>query len=259
MTETSKDSKKADKEMEIPNKNLQAILENPRFGEQIIVQGIDASQIAIGDIFEIEGGLSPLKVEITCPRLCCAWVDKRQGSPFGLAGVKRFCNKNGLGGFFARVLVAGELRDEMAFVRTSHPHPKWTLAYISEALYGEGPKTYLMASWAHWQRSKEELKELCKLEQLGLYEWKEEAEYILQHWKRYRPKTKRKTLPKKLTMMDRIRPLATKMRLDTIFESDVKQLSKISPQLLLQVVVALIAFFMAIHMFSAAFETPNVA
>ena len=143
---------------------------------------IYASQIAIGDIFEIEGGLSPLKVEITCPRLCCAWVDKRQGSPFGLAGVNIFCNKNRLGGFFAWVLVAGELRDEMGFVpylASASKGSGWTLACMSEALYGEGPKTYLMSSWAHWQCSKEELKELCKVEQLGRYEWKEEAECIL--------------------------------------------------------------------------------
>jgi MOSC domain-containing protein YiiM len=252
-SESPEDSKEADDDRE----NLQAILENPRFGEQIIVQGMNASQIAVGDVFEIEGGLSPLKLEITSPRLCCAWVDKRQGSPFGLAGVKRFCNKNGLGGFFARVLVAGELRDEMKFVRTSHPHPKWTLAYISEALYGEGPKTYLMAGWAHWQRSKQELKELCEVEQLGLYEWKEEAEYILKHWRRYRPDSKKNKKPKKLTMADRIRPFATKMRLDTIFGSDVNQFSNVSPQLLLQIVVALIACFAAMHMVSAALKTPD--
>jgi len=244
-------------DMEIPSKNLQSILENPRFGEQIIVQGIDASQIAIGDIFEIEGGLSPLKVEITCPRLCCAWVDKRNGSPFGLAGVKRFCNKSGLGGFFARVLVAGDLRDEMKFVRTAHPHPKWTLAYISEALYGEGPKTYLMAGWAHWQRSKEELKELCKVEQLGEYEWKEEAEYILKKWKEYRPEDKKPA--KATTVVDRIR---NKMRLETIFETEVvdcKFVPSLSEGLIIQLLVVLIACFLAMSMFSATYKTPTLA
>ena len=249
--------------------DLKDILENPRFGEQIIVQGIDAQQIAIGDIFEIEGGLSPLKIEITCPRLCCAWVDKRNGSPFGSAGVKRFCNKNGLGGFFGRVLVAGELRDEMKFVRTAHPHPKWTLAYISYALYGEGPKTYLMAGWAHWQRSKEELKELCDIKQLGIYEWKEEAEYILKHWNSYRPEDKKsKEAAAKATLMGRI-------ELDTIFESkavvNLQQyyallakmvecnLSQAVPQrYLLKILAALVAFIIFKFMLSAAHKTLNV-
>lgn len=249
-------------DMEIPSKNLQAILENPRFGEQIIVQGIDASQIAIGDVFEIEGGLSPLKLEITSPRLCCAWVDKRNGSPFGLAGVKRFCNKNGLGGFFARVLVAGELRDEMKFVRTAHPHPKWTLAYISEALYGEGPKSYLMAGWAHWQRSKEELKELCELKQLGLYEWQEEAEYILKHWDSYRPEEKKARELARKSMMGRVRPVLNKIRLDTILESSGAncKLGGVLPQgLLVQILVVLIACFMSMFALTAAYKTPSLA
>ena len=249
-------------DMEVPSKNLQAILENPRFGEQIIVQGIDASQIAIGDIFEIEGGLSPLKLEITSPRLCCAWVDKRNGSPFGLAGVKRFCNRNGLGGFFARVLVAGELRDEMKFVRTAHPHPKWTLAYISEALYGEGPKSYLMAGWAHWQRSKEELKELCALRQLGLYEWQEEAEYILKHWDSYRPEEKKARKKAQKSVMGRIGPALNKIRLDTIFESkgaDCKLLEVIPQGFLVQLLVALIACFITMFVFSAAYKMPSLA
>jgi len=261
---TSDDKEVSPADMEIPSKNLLDILEKPRFGEQIIVQGIDASQIAIGDIFEIEGGLSPLKVEITCPRLCCAWVDKRNGSPFGLAGVKRFCNKSGLGGFFARVLVAGELRDEMKFIRTKHPHPKWTLAYISGALYAEGPKTYLMAGWAHWQRSKEELKELCEIEQLGLYEWKEEAEYILKYWHKYRPEDKKAKKKKKSrnTVMGRIRPVLNKMRLDTIFEPDTvdcKFANALPQGIVLQLLLVLIACFVAMFMFSSANKTPNLA
>jgi hypothetical protein len=58
-------------------------------------------------------------------------------------------------------------------------------------------------------------------------------------------------------MADRIRPFATKMRLDTIFGSDVNQFSNVSPQLLLQIVVAVIACFAAMHMVSAALKTPD--
>jgi hypothetical protein len=162
-------------------------VDNPLFGEHILVQGCDSSQIAVGDVFEVKGNLSPLKIEVTSPRMCCAWVDKKFGSPFGLSGVKRYCAAHGLGGWFARVLVAGELRDGMKLIRTAHPHPKWTLTYISHALYGEGPKRHLLMGRAYWNRDINELKELGSLEQLGRYEWKEEAEYILDHWKDYPP------------------------------------------------------------------------
>lgn len=164
------------------------ILKNPRFGEQLIVRGVDASQVCIGDIFEVEGGISTLKVEITSPRTVCAWIDKRLSSPFGLKGVKRYCNKTGLGGWFARVLVPGELRHGMKMIRTSCPHPKWTLAYISQALYGEGPPSYMASSWAYWVKDKKELEELCNLKQLGRYEWKDEAEWILNHFEEYQRK-----------------------------------------------------------------------
>mmetsp|Transcript_3440 Transcript_3440/g.6494 ORF Transcript_3440/g.6494 Transcript_3440/m.6494 type:complete len:410 (+) Transcript_3440:121-1350(+) len=161
------------------------ILKNPRFGEQLIVSGVDASQVCIGDIFEAEGGASTLTVEITSPRTVCAWIDKRVSSPFGLKGVKRYCNKRGLGGWFARVLVPGELRHGVKMVRTSCPHPKWNLAYISQSLYGEGPPSYMASSWAYWVGDKKELEELCNLKQLGRYEWKDEAEWILQHFDEY--------------------------------------------------------------------------
>lgn len=161
------------------------ILKNPRFGEQLIVNGVDASKVCIGDIFEVVGGLSTIKLEVSSPRTVCAWVDKRLSSPYGLKGVKRYCNKRGLGGWFARVLNPGELRHGMKLTRTSCPHPKWTLAYISQALYGEGPPSYMASSWAYWVGDKKELEELCNLEQLGRYEWKDEAEWILKNFEKY--------------------------------------------------------------------------
>jgi len=158
---------------------IELILDNPRFGEQVVVQGIAAKDIAIGDIFEVEGGHSPLRVEVSSPRLPCSYVDKRNGSAFGMKGVKRYTMTEGLAGWFTRVLVPGELRDGMHLVRTAHPHPKWTLPEISRALYGEGPKRRQMLGYPYWSRSKEELQELCNLKALGRVEWKDEAKWIL--------------------------------------------------------------------------------
>ena len=158
---------------------IELILDNRRFGEQVIVKGISAKDIAIGDIFEVEVGHSSLKVEVSSPRLPCSYVDKRNGSPFGMKGVKRYTMTEGLAGWFTRVLVPGELRDGMHLVRTAHPQPKWTLPEISRALYGEGPKRRQMLGYPYWNRSKEELQELCNLKALGRVEWKDEAMWIL--------------------------------------------------------------------------------
>lgn len=166
-------------------KLIEHVQNNPCFGEQVIVSGLKACEIAVGDVFEV----GSLKIEITSPRLCCAWVDKKVGSPFGMKGVKRYCNLNGLGGFFARVLEAGELQEGSKLVRTAKPHAKWTLPYISESLYGEGPKSYKASGWAYWVKSKQELAELCAVEPLGRYEWKDEAQYILENLDKY-PKVK---------------------------------------------------------------------
>lgn len=167
------------------------ILRNPRFGEQIIVSGLQASQICIGDIFEVEAGKSTLRLEVTSPRTVCAWVDKRVASPFGLKGIKRYCNKRGLGGWFARVLTSGELRHGMKLIRTSRPHPKWNLQYISFAMLGEGPTMHLASAWPYWVRDQGELEDLINLKELGNYEWKDEATWMLNHFNQYSSRDER--------------------------------------------------------------------
>ena len=147
------------------------ILESPTFGEQIIVQGCDVSQLAVGDIFEVEGGLSTLVVQISGPRLPSYYLDYSHGTPTGMKGMKRHCMTHGLAGWFARVLTYGELRDGMRFVRTKHPNPKWTIPFISKALYGEGDRKDLMMCKAHWVRSKKELIELINIPELMRYQW----------------------------------------------------------------------------------------
>ena len=87
------------------------ILEQPNFGEQLIVEGCDASQLCIGDVFEVssDGGESSLKLEITSPRLPCNYVDRKFESPFGSKGVKRRTLDLAAAGWFCRVLEKGEV------------------------------------------------------------------------------------------------------------------------------------------------------
>jgi MOSC domain-containing protein YiiM len=157
-------------------------MDSPSFGEQVIVKGCDSSQLAIGDVFQVEGGLSPLVVEITSPRKPCSHVNKRHGSSNGMQGMKRHALTHCLAGWFARVLVAGELQDGMKLVRTNHPNPKWTLSYISKALYTQGSQMDLAMCRAHWNGEKSELEELVSLPSLCEYEWKVEARKLLMKW-----------------------------------------------------------------------------
>lgn len=150
-------------------------MSNPTFGEQVIVSGIDTSDLAIGDIFEIEGGHSPLVVEITAPRKPCTWMNRKHGTVNGGKGIQHYSHKRNIAGWFARVLVAGELSEEMKFIRKKHPNPKWTLSYIHLALYGEGDKIETKRNQSSWNRSREELDELIALPQLGEFEWKVEG------------------------------------------------------------------------------------
>jgi len=158
-------------------------MENPTFGEQIIVKGCDGAMsmddLAVGDVFEIEGGLSPLVVEITAPRKPCSYMNSKHGTVMGKKGIQYYSHHNILAGWFARVLVAGELLEGMKFTRRSHPNPKWTLRYTHTALYGEGTRLQSMMNAASWNRDRAELEELVALPQLGEYEWKQEGRRAL--------------------------------------------------------------------------------
>ena len=150
-------------------------METPSFGEQVIVNGCDVSDLAIGDVFEVEGGHSPLIIEITSPRKPCNYINEKHGTRNGTAGIQAYTLPNCLAGWFARVIVGGELRDGMRLTRKIHPNPKWTLPYITKALYGEGNRLESMMHKASWNRDRAELEELISLPQLGEYEWKVEG------------------------------------------------------------------------------------
>ncbi len=154
-------------------------METPTFGEQVIVNGVNTSELAIGDVFEIEGGHSPLVVEITAPRKPCSYINYKHNTACGSEGMQHYTHENNLAGWFARVLVAGELTEGMKFVRKEHPNPKWTLDYVHKALYCEGNRRQLMMRIASWNRDRKELEELIALPQLGEYEWKAEARILL--------------------------------------------------------------------------------
>ena len=100
--------------------SIELILAQPNFGEQIIVEGCDASQLCIGDRFAVvasDSGKSTLELEVTSPRLPCNYVDRKFESPFGSKGVKRHTLDQAAAGWFCRVLKEGEVRGHIYVCR----------------------------------------------------------------------------------------------------------------------------------------------
>lgn len=58
-----------------PSTSEQATSE-ARFGENLVVSGLEQTAICIGDVFESASGV---KLQVTSPRLPCAYIDKRNG------------------------------------------------------------------------------------------------------------------------------------------------------------------------------------
>jgi MOSC domain-containing protein YiiM len=164
--------------------DLQDVLNDVCFGENMIVSGLDSTQICIGDVFAVPNNDSSLKLQVSSPRVPCSHVDIRNGSPYGSNGLRRFTLSHALAGWFVRILEGGKIREGMKLVRIENPHPKWTLEYISRTLYAESDRTRYLMCKAQWARSREELEELCALESLGWFEWKAEAQWLLDRWGR---------------------------------------------------------------------------
>jgi hypothetical protein len=87
--------------------SVELILEQPNFGEQVVIEGCDQSQLCIGDVFEAEG--STLRLQVTTPRFPCNYVDRKFQSPFGVKGVRRHTLNEAAAGWFCRVLKKGSV------------------------------------------------------------------------------------------------------------------------------------------------------
>eukprot|EP00538_Stauroneis_constricta_P006702 CAMPEP_0119552260 /NCGR_PEP_ID=MMETSP1352-20130426/5310_1 /TAXON_ID=265584 /ORGANISM="Stauroneis constricta, Strain CCMP1120" /LENGTH=411 /DNA_ID=CAMNT_0007598463 /DNA_START=121 /DNA_END=1355 /DNA_ORIENTATION=+ len=144
--------------------------DHPTFGEQVIVEGMQSSQICIGDVFEISS--SGLQIQVASPRVSCCNIDKKHKSAFGSQGIRRYSTAEGHAGWFVRVLRGGQLRDGDTLRRIAHPHPKWNLVNISQAMFGEGKAVAALSNKVDWKRSIEELQELISLKELADCEWK---------------------------------------------------------------------------------------
>lgn len=139
------------------------------FGEQLTMKGFDASVVCIGDVFASED--SPLKLQVSGPRLPCGRVDMRHRIgelPSGSTGtVRQFCAASGRAGVFFRVLVPGSVCEGDLFRRVRRGHQEWSVERVSLLCYPTTPVNLTFTG------TKEMLEELCEMESLMVHEWRD--------------------------------------------------------------------------------------
>lgn len=82
------------------------------WGENATVSGpLACTTVCVGDVFHVFGpdGKRSLELEVASPRRPCANVDKRHGKRYNQRGVRAHTARTGLGGWFFRVLVEGDV------------------------------------------------------------------------------------------------------------------------------------------------------
>lgn len=89
--------------------SIELVLDNPMFGEQVIVEGADPSQICIGDVFAATDRSTSLVLQVATPRYPCNYVDRKFESPFGEKGLRRHTLNEASAGWFCRVLEEGNV------------------------------------------------------------------------------------------------------------------------------------------------------
>eukprot|EP00416_Gambierdiscus_australes_P037980 CAMPEP_0171094578 /NCGR_PEP_ID=MMETSP0766_2-20121228/41631_1 /TAXON_ID=439317 /ORGANISM="Gambierdiscus australes, Strain CAWD 149" /LENGTH=394 /DNA_ID=CAMNT_0011553247 /DNA_START=83 /DNA_END=1267 /DNA_ORIENTATION=- len=155
--------------------------ETATFGEQLLMDGIDADSICLGDILESTYG--PLEIQVTCPRLCCFRVDNRYPAipaikRSGAEGtVRHWCSTNGRAGFLCRVLRPGSVSEGDTLKVVKRPHPQYPISYLSSLCYADTPLQIKFAG------TEKQLVELCHLEDLCLLEWRERLIDLRSHQK----------------------------------------------------------------------------
>ena len=196
-----------------PGAGIGAKLHSGGFGENVVIAGLDATTVCVGDRFAVmgpDGEHRGFEAIVTQPRRPCAAVDFAHGKTHRPSGVRDRCATGGLAGFFLRVepvpcstsglaedtdvdadtgvdasdgCVLGEIAVGDKLVLTSRSWPTWTLARVSGALYGGWGgrvpygKWYKSDAWdqADVSLSDEELAELAGMPELADDEWKNEA------------------------------------------------------------------------------------
>jgi len=119
------------------------------FGENLVIEGIDNEQIAVGDRLYI----GDIVLEVTAPRMPCATFAAKMNDP---QFVKRYRNAE-RPGFYCRVLEAGSIEAGMRVVLEAYDGHRITMPQMMRAygktISGDQLATYLSAPIHHKLRS----------------------------------------------------------------------------------------------------------
>ncbi len=96
-----------------------ALLVRGSIGENLSVDGWDEGGIAIGDVFRLGDAV----IQVSQPRSPCWKIERR----YGVDGMMRHIDAQGLTGWYYRVLEEGEVAPGCAFERIERPAPAATL------------------------------------------------------------------------------------------------------------------------------------
>merc|ERR1719382_1494336 len=153
--------------------NMKHYWEDPEatFGEQLVLDGLDADSVCLGD--ELQSQYGPLRLKVTCPRLCCFRVDhrfpaiptiKHSGAP---GTVRQWCSSNSRAGFMCRVLHPGSVMAGDRMCVEKRPFPQYSLSRLAGMVYGKTP------IHVNFTGTDDELVHLCGLEdELCHFEWR---------------------------------------------------------------------------------------
>jgi MOSC domain-containing protein YiiM len=122
------------------------------FGENLLIAGLDEGSTCIGDRWRIGTAL----VEVCQPRQPCSTLARWFDDPRMVKAMVR----NGLSGWYLRVLQEGEMTAGDALTLEHRPQGAWSIARVLEASYRSPPDRAelgdmakaagLASSWAAW-------------------------------------------------------------------------------------------------------------
>lgn len=160
---------------------LDAVIGAGDFGENVWIENesMHAGSICVGDVFIALREAQPtgLVLEVASPRGPCTRIDAKHGATPGPEGVRAACAREGLGGFFFRVVSPGDIQEGDVLRLSRRPCPEWTLQKVSRALHG---------TWAEDGGSEQDdgqriaLQSLASLPELARFEWRDAAAAKLQ-------------------------------------------------------------------------------
>jgi len=112
------------------------------FGEHVLLHGVAADGICIGDVWRVKGAWTGVELEVSAPHKPGAEVDDIHHSRLrGRGGIRDQTLRRGLAGWHCRVRQPGPLTVNDALICVKRPNPSWSVCRAARVLYGAADST----------------------------------------------------------------------------------------------------------------------